>query len=248
MKYFFYTSMLLLCLSSCSMPVSTRLTHSELAANQSVTFLDGHSVIISSGDSTNVALVAEQLGRDLTLTVVCTNKKGQPKLIQPTLIRVFSLDLNNVFSECKVYSDEEYLAFLEKQTRRTSIFLAVAGGLEEVAASQPTTTTTQVKVSEAGSYTSETYNVKTVTSANPVAVQQVRNNNLNAQQELMNAARKEQAAVKELLLKKHTLEAGERKVGEVMVRSKVEKCRLFKVVIPFGNEEHEFILKPETAK
>ena len=61
-----------------------------------------------------------------------------------------------------------------------------------------------------------------------------------------NAARQLNNKMK--LLKKHTLQVGESKAGQVMVRSKVEKCRFFKVVIPFGNEEHVFILKLETVK
>lgn len=247
-KIFFFLSALLF-LSSCSIPVASRLMPIELESNHSVIFKDGYSIVTSTGDSTDVAVLGEDYFGSVTLTVFCLNKKGNAKNIIPTQIRMISCDGKNVYSECKVYSADAYLKQLKKDEQRLSIMNAVTTGLETASAQLETkTTTTNVNVSESGSYKTDKLTVTTTTTGNKVAEQAatangaIRQENIHREQtDLYNQSKQE-------LLKNNTLQVGESVIGKVMVQAKYVKYKFFKLTIPFGNEEHTFILKPDVAK
>ena len=249
MKKSFYFLAILLFLSSCSIPVASRLTSTELASNHSVIFKDGYSIVTSTGDSTDVAVLGEEYLGSVTLTVFCLNKKGNAKTIIPTQIRMVKYDEKNVYSECKVYSADAYLKKIQKDERQLSMLNAVFTGLETAIAQNETkTTTTKVNVSESGSYETKKVTLTTTTTGNKAAEQLARVNGAITQENIHREQANLYNQAKQELLKTNTLQVGESVMGKVMAEIPYMKYKILKLTIPFGNEEHTFILKPDVAK
>lgn len=249
MKKVFYFSTILLFVSSCAIPPATRLVPTELATNHSVTLKDGYSIVTSVSDSTEVAVLGEQFYSSITLTVFCFNKKGEAKNIIPTQIKVTVLDEKGMYANCKTISADQYIKSLQKQERWASALSAVSSGLEQVnAQNAKTTTTSYVNVSNSDSYQPTKLAVTTTTTGNKAAEQlaiangQIQQHNIRTEYaQLYNQANNE-------LLKENTIKLGEAIAGKVMIECPTKTYKFFIVTIPFGNETHKFILKPDVAK
>jgi len=209
---------------------------------QANTFLsNGVTFAVSNKGSTSVALTAiKPENGQLELSIVYINNDFDRVDAMPDDIKVTAME-DSVFRQYKVYNADQYLVKLQ---RRQNFALAMQAGSASYYNNQAgytTTTTNNNYVSRNGAYitgttTTTTYDASKVAALNATSQQQLQqtaNNFYNYNQTLS-----------QQLIRSNTLLKGQSIAGYVMVNTSRSFSETIYVDIPFGGEEHMFVLIP----
>jgi len=209
---------------------------------QANTFIsNGLIYAVSKQVSTSVALTAiKPENSQLELSIVYINNSLDRVDAIPDNIRVTAMEDSTV-RQYKVYNADQYLAKLQRRQNFALAMQAGSASYNNNQAGYTTKTTNTNYVSSNGTYitgttTTTTYDASKVAAANAMSQQQLQqtaNNFYNYNQTLS-----------QQLIRSNTLLKGQSIAGYVMVNTSNSFSETIYVDVPFGGEEHMFVLIP----
>ena len=209
---------------------------------QANTFIsNGLIYAVSKQVSTSVALTAiKPENSPLELSIVYINNSLDRVDAIPDDIRVTAKEDSTV-RQYKVFNADQYLARLQRRQNFALAMQAGSASYNNNQAGYTTKTTNTNYVSSNGTYitgttTTTTYDASKVAAANAMSQQQLQqtaNNFYNYNQTLS-----------QQLIRSNTLLKGQSIAGYVMVNTSNSFSETIYVDVPFGGEEHMFVLIP----
>jgi len=209
---------------------------------QTNTFIsNGVTYAISIKGSTSVALAAiKPANGQLQLSIVYINNSLDRVDAIPDSIKIVARQ-DNVTKQFQVYNADQYLARLQRRQNFALAMKAMGDGYNNNQAGYTRSTTNATGVSSNGNYASGTTTTTTY-DANKVALA-----NARTQQQLQQTANNLSSynqSLSQLLIRSNTLVKGQSIAGYVIVNTSNTFSETIYVEVPFGGEEHNFVLIP----